>query len=151
MEHIYYLGPPGPCDRAFEAFCAEHPGIGVIPRTGGLIPELTMIDQILWPCRISGWKKGEALAAIGRLCPPSVPIHRLYDRPNRSSVRVRGWAVILRALLRRPKIVAVCGFFEEQEPLLWELFLDTQPTETAVVYFGSMEPPPGIEWSMKRI
>lgn len=151
MEHIYYQGSPGQCDRAFEAFCARHARIGIIPRSGGLIPELTMMDQILWPCRIAGWKKAEALAEIKRLCPPSVPIYRLYDRPNRSNARVRGWAVILRALISSPEIVAVNGFFEEQEPLLWELFLKTLPEETAVVYFGSMEPQLGIEWSMKRV
>lgn len=151
MEHIYYQGSPGQCDRAFADFCAEHPGIGIIPRTGGLIPELTMMDQILWPCRIAGWKKAEALDEVNRLCPPSVPIHRLYDRPGRSNARVRGWAVILRSLIPCPEIVAVNGFFEEQEPLLWELFLEVLPAETSVIYFGSMEPPHGIEWSIKKV
>lgn len=150
MEHIYYQGSPGQCDRAFEDFCAVHPKIGIIPRTGGLIPVLPMMDQILWPCRIAGWKKAEALDEIRRLCPPSVPVHRLYDRPDRSNPRVRGWAVILRALILRPEIVAVNGFFEEQEPRLWELFLEALPEKTALVYFGSMDPPPGIEWTVKR-
>ena len=110
-----------------------------------------MMDQILWPCRIAGWKKAEALEEIKRLCPPQVPMHRLYDRPGRSDARVRGWAMILRALIRRPEIVAVNGFFEAQEPLLWELFLEALPEETSVICFGSMEPLHGIEWSIKKI
>ena len=96
-----------------------------------------MMDQILWPCRIAGWKKAEALEEIKRLCPPQVPMHRLHDRPGRSDARVRGWAMILRALIRRPEIVAVNGFFEAQEPLLWELFLEALPEETSVICFGT--------------
>lgn len=138
MERIYYQGTPAQCDRAFKQLCSQNQKAGVIPRTGGLIPELSMLDQIVYPGMIAGRKRSEILDELQIISP--VPVHRLYDLPGRSNERSRAWAVLLRVLIQRPELIVVNGFFEEQaEPLLPQ-FLSLLPDDIKLVCLGTQEP-----------
>lgn len=58
---------------------------------------------------------------------------------------------MLRALIHRPKLVVVNGFFEEQAEgeKLWQLFLDVLPKETVLICLSSMRPPEQVPWTQK--
>lgn len=138
MERIYYQGTPAQCERAFKELCAQNPKAGFIPRTGGLIPELPMLDQIIYPGLIAGWKRQELMDRLQAISP--VPVHRLHDLPGRSNDRVRAWAALLRVLLQGPELILANGFFEEQEPQLLAQFLSLLPQDTGLVCLGTQAP-----------
>lgn len=144
MERIYYQGTPSQCDRAFKQLCAQNSQPGVIPRTGGLIPELPMLDQILYPGMIAGRNRSEILDELQRISP--VPVHRLHDLPGRSNERIRAWSALLRVLVQRCKTIVVNGFFDDR-PELMPGFLELLQENTCLTCFGTREPPP-VEWTM---
>lgn len=164
-ERIFLEGPRGLCDGFFELLCGirkpergtvrlPEPGqIGAVTRSGGLISEMPMIEQAALPLLLAGWRRRDVLDEIKGRSPAAVPVHRLYDLPGRSSPRVRAWAVMLRSLIHRPKLVVVNGLFEEQAEgeKLCRLFLEALPKETVLVYLSSMRPPEQIPWTQNCI
>lgn len=144
MERIYCQGTPSQCDRTFEVICARDPKAAVIPRTGGLMPELTMLDQIVYPGMIAGRKRREIMEELNDISP--VPVHRLHDLPGRSREHIRAWAVLLRVLVIKPETIVVNGFFDDHAELLSE-FLELLPEGTKLVCLGTQEPPSAAAWT----
>lgn len=144
MERIYFQATPGQCDWAFRQLIAQNPRTAVIPGTGGLMPELSMLDQILYPCLIAGRKRHEILAELQDISP--VPIHRLHDLPVRSREPIRDWAVLLRTLIIRPETIVVNGFFDDRPGLL-PRFLELLPEDTKLICLGTMEPREPVAWT----
>lgn len=145
MERIYYQGTPAQCERAFKQLCAQNRQAGVIPRTGGLIPELPMLDQILYPGMIAGRKRSEILDELQRISP--IPVHRLHDLPGWSNERIRAWAVLLRVLIQNTETILVNCFFDDHTDLL-PRFIELLPETTFLIYLGTREPPLSVAWTM---
>lgn len=144
MERIYHQGTQSQNDCAFRALSARNPKAALVQGSGGLLPELCMLDQIVYPGLIAGRARSGILSELQAISP--VPLHRLRDLPGRSNRRIRAWAVLLRLLIQRSETIVINGFFDEH-PALLPQFVELLPEDTTLYCLGTCEPPDTINWT----
>lgn len=137
--------------NAREAAAFRRDSIGAIPRDGGLIPELRLIDQVAMPLRQAGMEKDAALDRIRALAPELMPLHSLYNLPGQCNARKRACAVMLRAVVQGPKLLVLNGFLDEAEDLdreaLWQALLFLRPRDSLFLYLSGSNVPEQVMWT----
>lgn len=179
-DNIFINGAPKRCDTHFEALCGlrrpdlgeikicganpyELPAhdaaafrrdtIGGIPRDGGLIPELRMIDQIALPVKLSGMGSGEILSIVKNLTNHLLPMHDLYNLPVKCNARKQAHAAILRAVICDPKVIVLNGFLDDLPDIdtdaLWQVFLEVRPKDSVLIYLSGAPAPAQVAWTQQ--
>ena len=177
-ENVYLYGSSRRCQLHFEVLCGlrkpelgtvnadgrdlytmEHrsmfefrsDNIGAIPRDGGLIPELQMIEQITLPMKLAGIGTETILSRLRGLTSEQMPLHSLYNLPSRCSARKQAYASILRAIIREPRIYIMNGFLDEFDDLdadaLWAFFLSMRPKNSTLIYLSGSPAPDQVTWT----
>lgn len=84
--------------------------IGAIPQGGGFLPEFSILEQLLWPLRLSGQEMEVLRSRIQALNLRYFPTHNLYNPAKRCTVRTRslaGMLFVLRTLFTELTCFAV--------------------------------------------
>ncbi len=127
--------------------------IGVIPSLGGLIPELTILEQIILPMQLSGWSRETMIERVKSLTGEHLPLHDLYNRPNRCSQRKQAIASILRALVMNPKLILMNGFLDDYQKLdadiLWSVISQYRSPESILIYLSGAPASQQVSWTQE--
>ena len=127
--------------------------IGIIPRNGGLIPEITMLEQIVLPMKLSGWPMERITERVKEITGGHLPLHDLYNKPVRCSQRKQAIAAILRALVMEPKVLMINGYLDDFEELdseiLWNIISRYRSPENILVYFSGAPASDQIAWTQQ--
>lgn len=125
--------------------------IGAIPQGLGWIPELRMIDQIVFPMRLAGIENAEILRAVRSLTSELLPPYDLYNTPGRCSARKQAHAAILRAVICKPKVLALNGFLDDLPDLdtdtLWRTLRKLRPEGSVLIYLSGAPAPKQVQWT----
>lgn len=92
------------------AFRRDH--LGAIPRDGGFLPELTLLEQIELPMILAGFSHEEMARRIRKNAFTYLPLHDLFNQAKRCSSRTLALAGLLRALIMEPSIMVLCAAFD---------------------------------------
>ncbi len=129
--------------------------IGIVPQNGGLLPELSMLEQITLPMKLAGWPKGQMTERLKELTGENLPLHDLYNRPGRCSQRKQAIAAILRAVVMAPQVLLVNGFLDDFEALdadmLWNTLQSLRRKDSVLIYLSGAPAPDVIPWAQKRM
>lgn len=125
--------------------------IGAIPQGLGWIPELRMIEQIVFPMRLAGIENAEILRAVKALTSELLPLYDLYNTPGRCSARKRAHAAILRSVICKPKILVFHGFLDDLPDLdtdtLWRTLRKLRPEGSVLIYLSGAPAPKQVQWT----
>ena len=118
--------------------------IGAIPQGLGWIPELRMIDQIVFPMRVAG-------IAVRSLTSELLPPYDLYNTPGKCSGRKQAHAAILRAVICKPKVLVFNGFLDDLPDLdtdtLWRTLRKLRPEGSVLIYLSGAPAPKQVQWA----
>lgn len=124
--------------------------IGAIPQGLGWIPELRMIDQIVFPLRLAGIENSEILRAVRSLTSELLPPYDLYNMPGKCSARKQAHAAILRAV-SKPKVLVFNGFLDDLPDLdtdtLWRTLRKLRPEGSVLIYLSGAPAPKQVQWT----
>lgn len=179
-DNIFINGAPKRCDTHFEALCGlqapdlgeikicganpyeltaneaaafRRDTIGGIPRDGGLIPELRIIDQIALPLKLRGIGGGEILSRVQNLTNHLLPMHDLYNLPGKCTARKQAHAAILRAVICEPKVIILNGFLDDLSDIdtdaLWQVFQEVRPQNSVLIYLSGAPAPAQVSWTQQ--
>lgn len=127
--------------------------LGAVPFGGGMVAELTLFEQISLPLALAGVPRGEILPKIQAMTGPHLPLHSLSSTPGRSSVRKVRHSALLRALIRRPRVLVLMGLLEDLSPtdaaILTEALIALCPRDCAIIYLSGGPAPAGIPWTQQ--
>lgn len=127
--------------------------LGAVPFGGGMVEELTLFDQIALPLVLAGVSKGEISQKIQAITSSHLPLHSLYSTPGRSSARRVRHSALLRALIRRPRVLVLGGLLEELSPgdaaIVTDALVTLCPGDCATVYLSAGPAPVGIPWTQQ--
>ena len=141
--HDFYSDPQLP------AYRRDH--VGILPSGGGLIPELTVLEQITLPMKMAQWPREKILERLRTLTGPHFPSHDLYNRPKRCSLRKQAAASVLRMLAMEPEILLIDGFLDDFEELdgdiLWDLIAQHRRPDSILIYLSGAPAPERIHWT----
>lgn len=125
--------------------------IGAIPQGGGFLPEFSLLEQLLWPLRLSGQEMEVLRSRIQTLDLRYFPTHNLYNPAKRCSVRTKSLAVLVRAILFQPKLIILNGTFEELDAkdteIVWEQVPKICDPNTCFLYLSSTPIPQQFSWT----
>ena len=125
--------------------------IGAIPQGLGWIPELRMIDQIVFPMRVAGIENAEMLKAVRSLTSELLPPYDLYNTPGKCSGRKQAHAAILRAVICKPKVLVFNGFLDDLPDLdtdtLWRTLRKLRPEGSVLIYLSGAPAPKQVQWT----
>ena len=125
--------------------------IGAIPQGLGWIPELRMIDQIVFPMRLAGIENTEILRAVKALTSELLPLYDLYNTPGRCSARKQAHGAILRAVICKPKMLVFHGFLDDLPDLdtdtLWRTLRKLRPEGSVLIYLSGAPAPKQVQWT----
>ena len=114
-----------------EATVFRRDRIGGIPYSGGLIPELRMLDQIALPLKLAGMKDEDIVEQIRKMTNHLLPFHNLFNPPSWVTERKRAHAAIIRALITNPCLIIMNGFLDDYDEIdsdaLWQVFRELRP------------------------
>lgn len=140
--------------NAKEAAAFRRDHIGAVPQNLGLIPELRMIDQIALPMKSAGSDDEQILAAVRRLTSERLPLHDLYNRPGKCSIRKQTHAALLRAVIGQPRLIVLEGCFDElpdgDGEMLWHIFQGIRPQNSVLIYLSGAPAPEQINWTQRH-
>ena len=179
-DNIFINGAPKRCDAHFEALCGlrrpdlgeikicgtnpyelnahnaaafRRDTIGAIPRDGGLIPELRMIDQIAFPMQLRGMSSEEILSKVQNLTNHLLPMHNLDNLPVKCNARKQTHAAIIRAVICEPKIIVLNGFLDDLPDIdtdaLWQVFQSIRPKNSVLIYLSGAPAPAQVSWTQQ--
>ena len=139
-------------DQAGAAFRRDY--IGAIPQGGGLLPELSMIDQITLPMRLAGEESEVILSRLRELTSERMPLHSLYNLPGKCNPRKRAYASVFKAVIRNPQMIIVHGFMDECGELdadaLWDTLLFFRPKDSVLIYLSGAPAPEQVQWTQRQ-
>lgn len=125
--------------------------IGAIPQGGGFLPEFSILEQLLWPLRLSGQEMEVLRSRIQALDLRYLPTHNLYNPAKRCTVRTRSLAVLVRATLFQPKLIILNGTFEDLDAkdteIVWEQVPKICGPDTCFLYLSSTPIPQQFSWT----
>lgn len=125
--------------------------IGAIPQEGGFLPEFSLLDQLMWPLRLSGQEVEVLRNRIQLLDLRYFPTHNLYNPAKRCTVRTRSLAVLVRATLFQPQLIILNGTFEDLDAkdteIIWEQVPKICDPGTCFLYLSSIPIPQQFSWT----
>lgn len=136
-----------------EAAVFRRDRIGGIPYSGGLIPELRMIDQITLPLKLAGMENENIVEQIRKMTNHLLPFHSLFSPPCRVTERKKAHAAIIRALITNPCLIIMNGFLDDYDEIdadaLWQVFQELRPNGSTLLYLSNAPAPEQIAWTPK--
>lgn len=137
----------GEAERA--AFRRDH--MGAIPKGGGFLPELTLLEQVRLPMVLAGLSQDEIRNRIRKNAFDYLPLHSLYNPAERCTPRTLALASMLRACMMDPPILLLNASFEhlkgKDAELVWQEVKTILTENLAFLYLGSAPAPAYIEWT----
>lgn len=177
-ENLCIYGTPRQCALYFEILCglkkpdagyvticekdlyAMSPGeaaafrsrqIGAIPQNLGWIPELSMLEQIVLPLRLAGMEEERMQNRIRNLTTNLLPMHDLYNLPEKCSLRKQVQAAMIRALVWDSGVIVLNGCFddfpEQEKEVFWQGFQTIRSQNALLIYFTGGSPPKQVPWT----
>lgn len=125
--------------------------IGAVPKGGGFLPELTLLEQVRLPMALAGLSGEEIRERIRKNAFAYLPLHDLYNPAKRCSSRTLALASLLRACVMNPPILLLNASFEhlnrKDAELVWQGVNTILTKNLAFLYFGSAPAPEYIHWT----
>jgi len=125
--------------------------IGGIPRGGGLMPELRLIDQVTLPMRLAGLSDEEIRNRIRGNAFDYLPVHSLYNPASRSTERTKALTMLLQATIMGQKILIFHSPFDELSDtaagLVWKQLMEVREKDSLLLYLSSSPVPLQITWT----
>lgn len=125
--------------------------IGAVPKGGGFLPELTLLEQVRLPMVLAGLPQEEIRSNIRKNAFDYLPLHDLYNPAKRCSPRTLALASLLRASVMNPPILFLNASFEhlngKDAELVWKEVKTILTEDLTFLYLGSAPAPEYIEWT----
>lgn len=125
--------------------------IGAVPKGGGFLPELTLLEQVRLPMVLAGLSQDEIRSRIRKNAFDYLPLHDLYNPAKRCTPRTLALASLLRASVMNPPILLLNASFEhlngKDAELVWQEVKTILTENLAFLYLGSAPAPAYIEWT----
>ena len=86
--------------------------IGAVPKGGGFLPELTLLEQVRLPMVLGGLSRDEIQNRIRKNAFDYLPLHDLYNQGKRCTPRTLALASLLRASVMNSPILILNASFE---------------------------------------
>lgn len=143
-QNLYSMGE---AERA--AFRRD--SIGAVPKGGGFLPELTLLEQVRLPMVLGGLSRDEIQNRIRKNAFDYLPLHDLYNQGKRCTPRTLALASLLRASVMNPPILILNASFEhlcgKDAELVWQEVNTILPKEHGFFYLGSAPAPMCMDWT----
>ena len=127
--------------------------IGAIPRGGGFLPELTLLEQVCLPMVLAGLSQNEIRNRIRKNAFDYLPLHDLYNPAKRCTPRTLALASLLRASVMSPPILLLNAAFDhlggKDAELVWQEVKTVLTKDIAFLYLGSAPAPANMDWTMQ--
>lgn len=124
--------------------------IGAVPKDGGFLPELTLLEQVRLPMVLAGLSGDEIRSRIRKNAFDYLPLHDLYNPAKRCTPRTLALASLLRASVMNPPILLNASFEHlngKDAELVWQEVKTILTENLAFLYLGSAPAPAYIEWT----
>ena len=125
--------------------------IGAVPKGGGFLPELTLLEQVRLPMVLAGLPQEEIRSNIRKNAFDYLPLHDLYNPAKRCSPRTLALASLLRASVMNPPILFLNASFEhlngKDAELVWKEVKTILTEDLTFLYLGSTPAPEYIDWT----
>lgn len=124
--------------------------IGAVPKDGGFLPELTLLEQVRLPMVLAGLSGDEIRSRIRKNAFDYLPLHDLYNPAKRCTPRTLALASLLRASVMNPPILLNASFEHlngKDAELVWQEVKTILTENLALLYLGSAPAPAYIEWT----
>lgn len=125
--------------------------IGAVPKDGGFLPELTLLEQVRLPMVLAGLSGDEIRSRIRKNAFDYLPLHDLYNPAKRCTPRTLALASLLRASVMNPPILLLNASFEhlsgKDAELVWQEVKTVLTEDLAFLYLGSAPAPAYIDWT----
>ena len=125
--------------------------IGAVPKGGGFLPELTLLEQVRLPMVLAGLPQEEIRSNIRKNAFDYLPLHDLYNPAQRCSPRTLALASLLRASVMNPPILFLNASFEhlngKDAELVWKEVKTILTEDLTFLYLGSAPAPEYIDWT----
>lgn len=125
--------------------------IGAVPKGGGFLPELTLLEQVRLPMVLAGLPQEEIRSNIRKNVFDYLPLHDLYNPAKRCSPRTLALASLLRASVMNPPILFLNASFEhlngKDAELVWKEVKTILTEDLTFLYLGSTPAPEYIDWT----
>lgn len=143
-QNLYSMGE---AERA--AFRRD--SIGAVPKGGGFLPELILLEQVRLPMVLGGLSRDEIQNRIRKNAFDYLPLHDLYNQGKRCTPRTLALASLLRASVMNPPILILNASFEhlcgKDAELVWQEVNTILPKEHGFLYLGSAHAPMCMDWT----
>ena len=143
-QNLYSMGE---AERA--AFRRD--SIGAVPKGGGFLPELILLEQVRLPMVLGGLSRDEIQNRIRKNAFDYLPLHDLYNQGKRCTPRTLALASLLRASVMNPPILILNASFEylcgKDAELVWQEVNTILPKEHGFLYLGSTPAPTCMHWT----
>lgn len=144
-QNLYAL--PDAERTAFRRDC-----IGAIPKGGGFLPELTLLEQVRLPMVLAGLSQDEIRNRIRKNAFDYLPLHDLYNPAKRCTPRTLALASLLRASVMSPPILLLNAALDhlggKDAELVWQEVKTILTKDIAFLYLGSAPAPANMDWTM---
>ena len=125
--------------------------IGAVPKGGGFLPELTLLEQVRLPMVLAGLPQEEIRSNIRKNVFDYLPLHDLYNPAKRCSPRTLALATLLRASVMNPPILFLNASFEhlngKDAELVWKEVKTILTEDLTFLHLGSAPAPEYIDWT----
>ena len=125
--------------------------IGAVPKGGGFLPELTLLEQVRLPMVLAGLPQKEIRSNIRKNVFDYLPLHDLYNPAKRCSPRTLALAPLLRASVMNPPILFLNASFEylngKDAELVWKEVKTILTEDLTFLHLGSAPAPEYIDWT----
>lgn len=125
--------------------------IGAVPKGGGFLPELTLLEQVRLPMVLAGLPQEEIRSNIRKNVFDYLPLHDLYNPAKRCSPRTLALAPLLRASVMNPPILFLNASFEylngKDAELVWKEVKTILTEDLTFLHLGSAPAPEYIDWT----
>lgn len=125
--------------------------IGAVPKGGGFLPELTLLEQVRLPMVLAGLPQEEIRSNIRKNVFDYLPLHDLYNPAKRCSPRTLALAPLLRASVMNPPILFLNASFEylngKDAELVWKEVKAILTEDLTFLHLGSAPAPEYIDWT----
>lgn len=137
--------------RETERAAFRRDSLGAVPKGGGFLPELPLLEQIRLPMVLAGLSQDEIRSRIRKNVFDYLPVHVLYNPAKRCTPRTLALASVLRASVMDPPLLLLNAAFEHLDgrdsELVWQEIRTILTEDLALVYLGSAPAPGHIEWT----
>lgn len=126
--------------------------IGAVPRGGGFLPELTLLEQVCLPMMLSGLSHDEIRNRVRKNAFEYLPLHDLYNPAKRCTHRTLAFASLLRTSVMNPPILLLNAAFDhlggKDAELVWQEVKTILTKDIAFLYLGSAPASANMDWTM---